>query len=316
MQATVPALVVIRVGVVGFGVMGRRHVGAISRVAGMVPVGVTDTHAHTHEPVAGVPVVDSLGVLLNLGVDACVVASPSPDHVVTAVQLAAAGVHALVEKPLAMDLAECDEILAAFHASSAVARVAHVERFNQSVIAARRCIASGELGAIRELVTHRLAAAPRRSDGGDALLDLGTHDVDLAGWLLRDAFAPVSVHAAPLGGMPIEEAAEMTTESRGGLRTSHVVSVRSDARVRTLSVRGDAGRLDADLLTGRLSSSVRCDVALPASHDPLTSQLEAFRDLILGCLGPEDPTAGASLEEGARAVALTREAMAAAPSCR
>lgn len=302
----------VRVGVVGFGAMGRRHLAALARADGMVPVAVADTSTHHHEPVAGVPVVDSLASLLDVGLDACVVATPSPDHAATAVQLAQAGLHVLVEKPLAMDASECAEVLAAFSQSTVVARVAHVERFNQAVIAARRCILSGALGQVRELVTHRAGGPPRRSDGGDALLDLGTHDVDLAGWLLGDAFAPASVHATPLGAAPVEEAARMTTETPGGVRTVHVVNARSAARVRTLEVRGDAGRLDADLLTGRLHSSVGGAVAIRSAHDPLTAQIEAFRDLVLGRLAPADPRGGASLAEGARAVALTREAMAAA----
>ena len=77
----------------------------------------------------------ALGViqLFAVGVDACVVATPSPDHLPTAMALAEAGIPTLIEKPLGMDPDECAQIAAAFTHAGVLAAVGHVERFHTAV---------------------------------------------------------------------------------------------------------------------------------------------------------------------------------------
>ena len=65
--------------------------------------------------------------------DACVVATPAPDHLRTAVALAEAGIPTLVEKPLAMDPGQCAAIEAAFARAGVPAAVGHLERFHRAV---------------------------------------------------------------------------------------------------------------------------------------------------------------------------------------
>lgn len=305
----------LRMGIVGFGAMGRRHLEAMTAVGGVLVVGVADTAPAHHAPVADLEVTGSLTELLALGIDACVVASPSPDHVGSAVQLADAGVHALVEKPLAMDVDECQRILDAFDAAGLVGRVAHVERFNGSLVALRECVQRGDIGAIREVATRREAGPPRRADGGDVLLDLGTHDLDLVSWLTAEPYEPVELNAEPIFAEEPDElrgqALAVHGRSGRGFVTHHVVSWRAEVAVRRVAVHGTSGSLEADLLRGELRRVGRDELLAVSVQDPLTAQLEAFRDLIVGRRSPDDPMAGATLADGARAVLLARSAMAA-----
>lgn len=301
---------VIRLGVVGLGVMGRRHAEASQVVPGIELVGVADSSTTPHEPVGHAPVVSSLADLLALGVDACVVATPSPDHLSSALELAMAGVHALIEKPLAMDVDECNQIAAAFGGAGLVARVGHVERFNGALVALREWVMREELGEVREIVTRREAGPPRRTDGGDVLLDLGTHDFDLVAWLLSAPFEPESLTVSPLEPTPSRDALRVDVELPGGITTSHSVSWRAHERVRRVTVRGTAGTLVADSLLHELRLSPE-GTALPVPRqDALTAQMQAWRDLILGRIDEHDPFGGASLEDGTRAVAIARAGMA------
>jgi UDP-N-acetylglucosamine 3-dehydrogenase len=300
----------VRVGVVGLGAMGRRHAEAALGVAGIELVGVADSSTTPHAPIGDVRVVGSLTDLLELGVDACVVATPSPDHLSAALALAAAGAHALIEKPLAMDLEECEQIEAAFGSTPLVARVGHVERFNGALLALRARLRGGELGDLREIVTRREAGAPRRSDGGDVLLDLGTHDFDLVAWLTGTPFEPLSLTATRVGSAPSDQALRVDATVEGGLTTTHTVSWQAQERVRQVTVRGTAGALVADSLAQELRSSPHGAPVPVLRHDALTLQLETWRDLILGRLDGDDGLAGASLADGARAVAIARSVMA------
>ncbi len=80
-----------------------------------------------------VPVVATIDDLLALGIDYAVVAIPTQFHVDAGLQLAAAGVHALVEKPLTTDAASSRRIANAFAGAGLIGAVGHLERYN------RRC---------------------------------------------------------------------------------------------------------------------------------------------------------------------------------
>ncbi|MEO7429998.1 MAG: Gfo/Idh/MocA family oxidoreductase [Acidimicrobiales bacterium] len=299
-----------RLGVLGLGAMGRRHLSAARATSDLEVVGVADPSAGAHGQGADVPVVGSLGALLGMGVDACVVAAPSPQHLAAAIELAAAGVHVLMEKPLAMDVAECAQIVEAFAGTDAIVRVGHVERFNPALVALRNRLEHGELGDLLEIVTRREGGPPTRHDGGDVLLDLGTHDFDLVGWLTASPVRPVSVSASPIGCAPRSEAVRVELTLAHGLVTSHSFSWCAPQRVRTLAVRGTAGTLVADTLAGDLRSGRGESLGVP-QRDPLTAQLQAWCDVIRGRLDPHDPRSGAGLLDGAQAVGVAGAVMAA-----
>ena len=92
----------LRAGVVGLGTMGRHHVRVLSDLPGVELVGATDPEPRARTRPVG-PVTDDLGELLALGIDICVVATPTLTHTDIGLQLAEAGVHTLIEKPLASD---------------------------------------------------------------------------------------------------------------------------------------------------------------------------------------------------------------------
>jgi predicted dehydrogenase len=127
-------------------------------------------------------------------VDAAVVATPNALHAPQAVALLRSGKHVMVEKPMAMNVAECDEMIEASRDSGAFLMVAHCWRFRQEVRAMRDRIAAREFGEVVKTRGYGVHANWGPSGwfvdpalaGGGALVDMGVHAIDTARFLLGD----------------------------------------------------------------------------------------------------------------------------------
>jgi UDP-N-acetylglucosamine 3-dehydrogenase len=111
------------------------------------------------------------------------IAAPSGSHFELAREAIAAGCHLLVEKPITDRLDTAEELVRLAADAGKMVAVGHIERFNPAVIELRKIIDSGELGEL--LIINNLRVGPyhgRIRDTG-IILDLGTHDVDLIGYL-------------------------------------------------------------------------------------------------------------------------------------
>ena len=93
----------LRAGLVGLGMMGRHHARVLASLPGVELVAVADPGGDVHGAAAGREVLASTEALIAKGLDYCVVAAPTGLHEQVGLALAQAGVHALVEKPLAAD---------------------------------------------------------------------------------------------------------------------------------------------------------------------------------------------------------------------
>src|SRR5438270_7620316 len=106
----------LRVGVVGVGVMGSNHARVLAEVPGVHLVGVADPdrrHADYVARALGTQSVDSVDALLPLGLDAVTIAAPTHLHHDIALACIKRGVHVLVEKPIASTAEEGRSIVAA-----------------------------------------------------------------------------------------------------------------------------------------------------------------------------------------------------------
>jgi len=127
-------------------------------------------------------------------VDAVVIATPNALHAEQAIACLHAGKHVLVEKPMAMSVAECDAMIVAARNADRYLMVAHCWRFHPAVVAVRDVIRGGDLGRI--VKTHGYGIhtewgpsgwfTQRALAGGGALIDMGVHAIDTARFLLDD----------------------------------------------------------------------------------------------------------------------------------
>ena len=165
----------VRCGVWGVGVWGEKH----ARVYGMIPeaelVGVHDRSREKAQSVVaqfGGRVFDTPEALLA-ECEAISVATPTVYHLEAAQQALAAGCHVLVEKPMAVTVAECDAMIAAAEKAQRTLQVGQVERFNPALIAAQPFVRGPKF-----IEAHRMAAFQPRSLDIDVVGDLMIHDID------------------------------------------------------------------------------------------------------------------------------------------
>lgn len=119
-------------------------------------------------------------------VDAAIVATPTSTHREVAEECLRAGVHVLVEKPLASTVADAEAIVAAARESNRIVMVGHTFLFNPAVQAIKGYLDEGLLGDIRYLYFQRTGLGPIRQDV-NALWDLAPHDISmLRFWLNSD----------------------------------------------------------------------------------------------------------------------------------
>ena len=128
-------------------------------------------------------------------VDVAVVAVPNRWHAPVAIDLLEAGVHVLVEKPMARTVAECDAVRNAAVHGDAILAVGHDFRFFPVAQAAHRLLAQQVLGPIRSVDVRQSAgvrwpclspASLTRESGGGVLLSFGVHTLDLLLWWLGE----------------------------------------------------------------------------------------------------------------------------------
>ena len=139
-------------------------------------------------------------LLLAGGVDALVVSTPNYLHAPQTIAALNAGVHVMVEKPMAMNAAEAEQMLAASARSGAHLMVAHCWRFDEDVNWLKA--QAGRLGKIIRTKGYGVHShwgpggwfTQKALAGGGAMADMGIHALDTARYLLGDPM-PVSVYA-------------------------------------------------------------------------------------------------------------------------
>ncbi len=184
-----------RMAVVGVGHLGRHHVRLLAAMDGVTLTGVVDTNeARASEIAAGVGTTAHTSWRELVGaVDAVTIAVPTEAHLEVALGLIAAGVHVLVEKPLARSVAEADAVIAAAAARGVTLAVGHTERFNPAVTAARSLLSQP-----RFIEVHRLGTFPERSLDIDVVFDLMIHDLDLLLAIVGEPVVTVEAVGVPV----------------------------------------------------------------------------------------------------------------------
>ena len=142
---------------------------------------------------------DAASLLADSQLDAIYIATPVNLHCPQTIAAARAGKHVLVEKPMALSVAECDEMVAACEAANVRLGVAYYRRFYPVVARMKELISGGEIGV--PLAVTAITSNPFRisenedgywrvlpeEGGGGALMDIGSHRIDL----FTELFGPV-----------------------------------------------------------------------------------------------------------------------------
>lgn len=185
----------LKVGVVGAGAWGRNHVRTLATMPGVDLAAVADLDPKVRDRTAraypGTLVTDSVPQLLER-VDAVVIASTAATHVSIGLQAIAAGKPVLIEKPLALTVADAERIQSESAKRGVPVLVGHLLEFHPVVERLKAMIADGSLGEVYYLYSQRVNLGQVRPDE-NALWSFGPHDISIALYLMGEA--PESVTA-------------------------------------------------------------------------------------------------------------------------
>jgi len=177
---------VIKVGVIGTGAMGQNHVRIYSEMEGVELAGISDVDFERVDAMATQfntkPFTDYKEMFAE-GLDAVSVVVPTKLHKQVVLDALEAGLHVLVEKPIADSIENADLMIEAAEKAGKILMVGHIERFNPAVIKLKEIMESGILGKVVSISTRRVGPYnPRIRDVG-VILDIGVHDIDIISYL-------------------------------------------------------------------------------------------------------------------------------------
>lgn len=312
----------LRMGLLGLGMMGRHHARVIRAMEGVELVAVADAAGDKNGVASDLDVLPDVEAVIAQGVDMCVVALPTAFHLEAGLALAAAGVHTLLEKPLATDVTEATRLVDAFAAAGVIGCVGHIERYNPALLALRDRLDQGELGDVFQISTRRQGPFPNRIADVGVVMDLATHDIDLTSWVARRSYASVSAFTAHRSGREHEDLLSVSGRLSDGTVVNHIVNWLSPLKERATVVTGDRGAFVADTLNADLTFFENSRVptewdaiarfrgvaegnmtryAIP-KPEPLATELVAFRDAVLG----REPAGIVSLSQGLATVTVAQ----------
>jgi predicted dehydrogenase len=200
---------------------------------------------------------DAVALLADPEVDAVYVATPPDTHAAYALQAAAAGKPAYVEKPMARHTTECDRMTAAFQQSRLPLYVAYYRRCLPRFLAARNLISDGTLGRLTGVRYH--FSAPRHLDnggwrvnaeksGGGHFLDIGSHAIDLLDFFFGPLASVAGVAGHGGGAGLVEDAVTMSFLAGGTIPGTASWNFASTEREDNFVIAGTGGRLVFSLL--------------------------------------------------------------------
>jgi len=292
----------LRAGLIGIGMMGRHHARVMRSLTDVELVAVADPGGDPHNVAGALPLLGTVDELIAAGIDYCMVAVPTQYHEEVGLKLAAAGVHAMIEKPLAQNGDAARRLVEAFEGGGLVGAVGHIERYNPALQQLRARLEHGDLGAVYQVVTRRQGPFPARIADVGVVKDLATHDIDLTAWVTQQPFRSVAARTAYKSGRAHEDLVAVVGQLADGTVTSHLVNWLSPMKERVTIVTGERGAFVADTLSADLTffanglvpttwdeiASFRGvsegDVVRYAfpKPEPLRTEHEAFRDAVLG----------------------------------
>jgi len=273
----------IRIAVIGAGAFGSNHVRVAAENPGARLTHVVDVNLRRAREQAGL--YNAIGVAsideIIGQVDAAIIAAPTSVHAEIGCRLLEAGIDVLVEKPIAVTLADADRLIEAAARKGRILQVGHLERFNPAIVELERI---ATLPLFFEI--HRMSVFTLRSLDVDVVLDLMIHDLDI---VLALAHAELrEIRAAGISILsPKVDIANVRLEFADGCVANLTASRVSTEKIRKLRVFQpgqyislDYAKQSAAVCTVGGEAGLSFDQLSIKTGEPLKLQLDAFLDAV------------------------------------
>ena len=193
------------VGLIGVGRIGVLHARTLAQLPAVGSLTIVDADPHRAEEVAAeldARAVETPEALVEAGVDALVIATPTPGHAPLLRLAARAGLPAFCEKPVALDLPTMDAVLEDVAGAGILVQIGFQRRFDPGYRAARDAVAAGAVGRILVMraATHDPSPPPEDyiAASGGIFRDLHIHDFDAVRFVSGQEIVEVYADGAAL----------------------------------------------------------------------------------------------------------------------
>ncbi len=306
----------LRVGVVGYGAMGRHHARNLAAMPGVELVGIADMlpAARQFAEEQGIRAFASSKEIVALGVDAAVICVPTSLHENVATDFVDRDIAILVEKPLAHSMDSAKRIISHCRRRGVPLMVGYIERYNPAMEAVRDFVRAGNLGRPISMNARRVGILPPRIRDANVLIDIGVHDIDMVAMVTGSRLNLIAAQ----GGMAVlDDRLDFATLliNADGCVASIEANWITPVKIREFSITGTNGYCRVDYITqeawfapgqrfepsGDFNALVQSYkdgtlVKLPVvPQEPLRRELEVFLAGVRGAALPDPGIALASL---------------------
>ncbi|MEE9197767.1 MAG: Gfo/Idh/MocA family oxidoreductase, partial [bacterium] len=252
-------------GVIGAGSMGQNHARLYAGLAELT--GICDTDPSVGKPVAeqfGTSFFPSHEALLDAGVEAVSIATPTNQHFDVARDTLERGVHALVEKPLGGEVEQAERLAQLAEDQGVVLAAGMVERHNPAVEFAQDALQKGTYGNLIAVSARRVSSFPTRVRDVGVMMDLGIHDVDVLRFLVGEEVERVYSVAGRERHEDFEDHATALLSFRRGVTGTVEVNWLTPMKVRRVALTALKNFVEVDYINQTLDIS---SSSLP-TYDP------------------------------------------------
>lgn len=314
----------LRAAVIGLGAMGQNHIRILRALSSVDLVAVADINvdaladATNGSPLRGYA--DSMSLFSNEEIDVVTVCVPTSMHHDVVLQAIDAGVHVLVEKPIAGTVQEAQAMMAASRRKNIRLMVGHIERFNPALIELRRRLS--QAGIVYHVTARRIGPFPDRIRDVGVVTDLASHDIDAMRFLFSSPVRSLYAQTAQRIHSKHEDMVHGIIRFDDGVIGTLDVNWLSPMKIRELAVTGSNGTFVANYLSqdlwfyenGKADSQWSSLATLKGigegdvtkysfiRKEPLRAEVEAFVDFVLH--GGPNP---ASAEDGTETLSIAIE---------
>ncbi len=238
----------IKIAVIGVGMMGYNHVRVLSEIEEANLVAVSDIDANRAKEISArfrIPnnYNNHNEMLEKEDLDAVIIAVPSKYHKSIFLDCIKFNISILIEKPIADTLDSADEMIANLKDKNIVFTVGHIERFNPVIMKINELLKSNHAGEIYLVDTIRSGPFPKRLYDVGVLIDLAVHDVDIINYLIGNI---KQVYSNLIFSNGREIYAKALFKISDTIKGSSEFSWVSPKRIREIKIHGTKGTIVGD----------------------------------------------------------------------
>ncbi|MBI9112707.1 Gfo/Idh/MocA family protein [Maridesulfovibrio ferrireducens] len=246
-----------KVAVIGTGSMGQNHVRLYSDISGCELVGIADQNAKQTSRLTslygGRAYSDYKELIEKEKPDAVTIALPTFLHKQVTMDCLDAGIHVLVEKPIAKTVEEAREMIDKAKQVGKTLQVGHIERFNPAIQQLKERIADGQLGNIFTIHSRRQSPYPGRITDVGVASDLATHELDMMRNLSQSEVTTMTAEVSKVMNTDNEDIVFGLLRFNNGILGILDVNWVTPTKVRKVAVTGENGMFTVDYLNQTLS---------------------------------------------------------------